>query len=243
MPLSEWKEYKFNDLGEIKTGKTPPNKAGDIWGNSIQFITPTDISNQKYITQTNRGLSDLGLEKVKTCFLPKDSIIVTCIGSDMGKVVINKEDCITNQQINSIIIDKNKFSADYIYYNFSTRKDEFFNLASGGSTMPILNKTAFSNLKIKIPQLSEQQAIADILGSLDDKIELNRQMNKTLEDMAQAIFKSWFVDFDPVKAKAEGRTIEGLSQEILDLFPDRFEDSELGDIPKGWSIKKTSELF
>ena len=66
MPLSEWKEYKFNDLGEIKTGKTPPNKAGDIWGNSIQFITPTDISNQKYITQTNRGLSDLGLEKVKT---------------------------------------------------------------------------------------------------------------------------------------------------------------------------------
>src|SRR5574344_2517899 len=163
MPLSEWKEYKFNDLGEIKTGKTPPNKAGDIWGNSIQFITPTDISNQKYITQTNRGLSDLGLEKVKTCFLPKDSIIVTCIGSDMGKVVINKEDCITNQQINSIIMDKNKFSADYIYYNFSTRKDEFFNLASGGS----------------LPPLSEQQAIAEVLGSLDDKIELNRKINKT----------------------------------------------------------------
>lgn len=78
----------------------------------------------------------------------------------------------------------------------------------------------------------EQRAIAHILGTLDDKMELNRRMNETLEAMARAIFKSWFVDFDPVRAKAEGRD-PGLPKKIADLFPDRFEDSELGEIPAG----------
>ena len=82
----------------------------------------------------------------------------------------------------------------------------------------------------------EQRAIAHILGTLDDKIELNRRMNETLEAMARAIFKSWFVDFDPVRAKAEGRD-PGLPKPIADLFPDRFEDSELGEIPAGWKIR------
>ena len=81
----------------------------------------------------------------------------------------------------------------------------------------------------------EQRAIAHILGTLDDKIELNRRMNETLEAMARALFKSWFVDFDPVRAKAEGRD-PGLPKYLADLFPDSFEDSELGEIPKGWRM-------
>ena len=84
-----------------------------------------------------------------------------------------------------------------------------------------------------MPSLAEQRAIAHILGTLDDKIELNRRMNETLEAMARALFKSWFVDFDPVRAKAEGRD-PGLPKPLADLFPDRFEDSELGEIPEGW---------
>jgi type I restriction enzyme S subunit len=86
-----------------------------------------------------------------------------------------------------------------------------------------------------VPPLAEQRAIAHVLGTLDDKIELNRRMNKTMEEMARAIFKSWFVDFDPVRAKAEGRD-PGLPKHIADLFPDRFEDSELGEIPEGWEV-------
>ena len=84
-----------------------------------------------------------------------------------------------------------------------------------------------------MPPITEQRAIAHILGTLDDKIELNRRMNETLEGIARAIFKSWFVDFDPVRAKAEGRDT-GLPKHIADLFPDSFVDSELGEIPKGW---------
>ena len=91
--------------------------------------------------------------------------------------------------------------------------------------------------------LSEQRAIAHILGSLDDKIELNRQMAQTLESIARAIFKSWFVDFDPVKAKMEGKQPEGMTEEIAALFPDRLVDSELGMIPEGWEVLKFPEEF
>ena len=96
-----------------------------------------------------------------------------------------------------------------------------------------------------LPPIADQRAIAHILGSLDDKIELNRRMNETLEAMAQAIFKSWFVDFDPVHANAEGRDT-GLPKEIADLFPDSFEDSELGAVPEGWkatTLKDGIEIF
>ena len=88
------------------------------------------------------------------------------------------------------------------------------------------------------PPPAEQRAIAHILGTLDDKIELNRRMNETLEAMARALFKSWFVDFDPVRAKAEGRD-PGLPKPLADLFPDRFVDSELGEIPEGWEVSST----
>jgi type I restriction enzyme S subunit len=92
-----------------------------------------------------------------------------------------------------------------------------------------------------LPPLSEQRVIAHILGTLDDKIELNRRMNETLEAMARALFKSWFVDFDPVRAKAEGRD-PGLPKPLADLFPDSFEDSELGQIPKGWVVGKLGDV-
>ena len=107
--------------------------------------------------------------------------------------------------------------------------------------MPRAKWEHVSRYKQKRLSLASQRGIAHILGSLDDKIELNRRMNRTLEAMAQTIFKSWFVDFDPVHAKAAGKDT-GLPKEISDLFPDSFEDSELGPIPKGWGVKSLSDL-
>jgi type I restriction enzyme S subunit len=97
------------------------------------------------------------------------------------------------------------------------------------------------HLTVPIPPLPEQRAIAHILGTLDDKIELNRRMSQTLEAMARALFKSWFVDFEPVRAKAEGRA-PGLPQPLADLFPDSFKDSELGEIPRGWEVGTLVDL-
>jgi type I restriction enzyme, S subunit len=106
-----------------------------------------------------------------------------------------------------------------------------------GSVQASLNRNYIYPIRIRVPEPNEQRAIAHILGTLDDKIELNRRMNETMEAMARAIFKSWFVDFDPVRVKAEGHD-PGLPKHIADLFPDRFEDSELGEIPAGWKISK-----
>jgi type I restriction enzyme S subunit len=101
--------------------------------------------------------------------------------------------------------------------------------------MPNLNTSILAACPFVVPSLPAQRAIAHILGTLDDKIELNRRMNETLEAIARALFQSWFVDFDPVRAKAEGRD-PGLPKAAPDLFPDRFEDSELGEIPVGWRV-------
>ncbi len=111
-----------------------------------------------------------------------------------------------------------------------------------GAVQQHFNVGSARSMLLYSPQLSEQRAIAHILGALDDKIELNRRMNETLEAMARAIFKSWFVDFDPVRAKADGRD-PSLPKHIADLFPDRFEDSELGEIPAGWKVAALSEAM
>ena len=111
-----------------------------------------------------------------------------------------------------------------------------------GTTMASLNQSTIERLPIVLPPLADQRAIAYILGTLDDKIELNRRMNETLEAMARALFKSWFVDFDPVRAKMEGRHT-GLPQEIAELFPDRLVESSLRDVPEGWDIESLSKHF
>jgi type I restriction enzyme S subunit len=106
---------------------------------------------------------------------------------------------------------------------------------------PYLSLTDQRRLGITLPPIAEQKAIASVLGALDDKIDLNRRMNATLEAMAQTLFQSWFVDFDPVRAKADRRD-PGLPQHLADLFPDSFEESELGEIPRGWNVKPIGDL-
>jgi len=113
---------------------------------------------------------------------------------------------------------------------------------NSGSAQPSLNRNYIHPVPVDVPPLVEQRAIAHILGTLDDKIDLNRRMNETLEAMARALFKSWFVDFDPVRAKAEGRD-PGLPKHNADLFPERFEDSALGEIPSGWEVAPLPEII
>jgi type I restriction enzyme S subunit len=117
-----------------------------------------------------------------------------------------------------------------------------FTAYSDKAAVPGLNRNDLHTAQVSLPELPEQRAIAHILGTLDDKIELNRRMSETLEAMARALFNSWFVDFDPVRAKAEGRE-PAPPQPLADLFPDSFEDSELGEIPRGWEVKRLPELI
>ena len=120
--------------------------------------------------------------------------------------------------------------------------DQINKFLNVGAVFDSLRCADVPNFELRIPPLPEQRAIAHILGTLDDKIELNRRMNETLEAMARALFKSWFVDFDPVRAKAEGRDPD-VPEPIADLFPNSFEDSELGKIPKGWEVGSVDGAF
>jgi type I restriction enzyme S subunit len=113
---------------------------------------------------------------------------------------------------------------------------------AAGSVQRNLYISVLGGLPVKAPELPEQKRIAALLGNLDDKIELNRRMNATLEALARALFQSWFVDFDPVRAKAEGRPPAGMDAATAALFPDRFEDSALGEVPQGWRYGQLSEL-
>ena len=134
--------------------------------------------------------------------------------------------------------DPEKLLPEYLYYWLSSADGQhylFSRVSQVGVPQIQTPLTTLRQAALPVPPLPQQRAIVHILGTLDDKIELNRRMNETLEAMARAIFKSWFVDFDPVRAKAEGRD-SSLPKPLADLFPDSFEDSELGELPKGWKI-------
>ncbi|HLC42465.1 MAG TPA: restriction endonuclease subunit S, partial [Methylomirabilota bacterium] len=143
--------------------------------------------------------------------------------------------------VRETLIDNNMMGAvpradrvDPRFFYYVLSQFDFSDIAQG-TALPYLTVSALSDLRLAIPPLTEQRAIAHILGTLDDKSDLNRRMNETLEAMARALFQSWFVDFDPVRAKAEGRD-PGLPKPLGDLLPDRLVDSELGEIPEGWEV-------
>ena len=213
--MSDWKCYQLKNLGVIKTGKTPPSSCKDAFSNTgVPFVTPKDMNGVKTIFKTERYLSKIGLDLVKNYLVPKNSIAVSCIGSDMGKVYLLSEDSVTNQQINTLIVNKNH-NFEFIYYKLSIMQDYLKSIA-GGSATPILNKSHFSEIEIELPDLDTQNNFVEKLRYLDKKIQLNTQINQTLEQIAQALFKSWFVDFDPVRAKVQALS-DGLSLEQAEL--------------------------
>lgn len=166
--------------------------------------------------------------------------LVTCRGNGCGLVQWSGgRSHVSNNAMAIVLKDACPASSKYLYYSLFASK---FDDVTTGSAQPQITMGHLNKKEIFWhSDASERNSIAHILGTLDDKIELNQKMNETLEDIAKAIFKSWFVDFDPVRAKAEGRPT-GLSAEISDLFPATFEDSEIGEIPAGWQVSVVSSF-
>ena len=148
-----------------------------------------------------------------------------------------------NQHVSIIRANKDILDPGYLLSYLTHPQIKYYmeSFNAGGSRRAV-TKAHIVSFVIPLPPIEEQRAIARILGSLDDKIEANRRMNETLDAMARAIFKSWFVDFDPVRARAEGRAPAGMDAETAALFPDSFEETELGMVPKGWRIGTVDEL-
>jgi type I restriction enzyme, S subunit len=232
-------DWEYAPLGEVCSrityGFTNPMPTVD--GDGAYMVTAKDIKNGRIQYQTARKTSwDAYRGKLTDKSRPaKGDLLLTKDGSIGRLALCDRGDICINQ---SVALLQSNGKGDFRYIKYLLEAPEYqqkMESDSDGSTIKHIYITRVDKMIIPLPPRKEQQGIASILGALDDKIELNRKTNETLEAMAKALFKSWFVDFDPVRAKAEGRPT-GLPAEISDLFPDSFEDSELGEIPSGWEV-------
>ena len=252
----EWREYHIGDIAEIVGGSTPSTADPSNFNGEIPWLTPKDLAgvHERWVSRGERNLSEKGLASCSARVLPEKTVLLTS-RAPVGYVALAKNPLATNQGFRSLVL-KPGFEAEFVYYWLRAHTEELKRNASG-STFSELSGSTLKQIAIRVPSLSEQRAIAHILGTLDDKIELNRRMNETLEEMARALFKAWFVDFLPVRVKCRGEPpcspLKGQAQgpaptawqwpkHILDLFPNRFVDSELGKIPEGWDVVRLGEL-
>jgi len=247
----EWTSLKFIDapldIIDGDRGKNYPKQHEFIEAGYCLFLNAGNVTQDGFNFSQCSFISedkDLSLHKGK---LQRHDVVLTTRGTVGNGAYYDDSISFDNIRINSgmVIFRANTHRLLPRFLYLFIRSNLFMNQVQSlrtGSAQPQLPIRDINRIEIPLPPLSEQRAIAHILGSLDDKIELNRQMNQTLEAMAQAIFKSWFVDFDPVKAKMEGRDT-GLPAEIDHLFPDSFEQSELGLVPKGWKPVQLAELI
>jgi type I restriction enzyme, S subunit len=237
----DWPLVKLGDLGEVNRGRSRhrPRYAEHLYGGPYPFIQTGDIkASGGRIGTYHQTYSEAGLAQSR--LWPAGTMCIT-IAANIAETGILTFDACFPDSVVGFIPDGEKCDVYFIEYTFRYLRDQIQNEASG-SVQDNINLATLDRLRFPLPPLPEQRAIAHILGTLDDKIELNRRMNETLEAMARALFKSWFVDFDPVRAKMDGRQPEGMDKATADLFPDSFEDSPLGKIPKGWEVVSVQEI-
>lgn len=243
----EWPIIRLGDYVDSSLGKML-----DAQKNKGQLQPYLGNSNVRWGTFDLADLAQMKFEEhEEERYGIRDGDLIVCEGGEPGRCAVWREE-IPNMKIQKAlhrIRTKDGLNNYYLFYWFmltgrTGRLEPHFT----GTTIKHLTGKAVSALELPLPPIEVQEEIARVLKSLDDKIELNRRMNETLEAIARAIFRSWFVDFDPVRAKASGEPPEsicrrlGLTPELLALFPDRLVDSELGEIPEGWEMKAIEDV-
>lgn len=222
--MNKWGPHKLSEIGSIVGGATPSTTIDAYYNGDIPWLTPKDLSNfhERYIERGERNITKSGLNSCSAQLLPAGSVLFSS-RAPIGYVAIAKNPIATNQGFKSIIPNPEKVDSLFLYYLLKYNKDNIEAMGSG-TTFKEVSGATMKNIEVYLPEdLEEQRRIAGILGSLDDKIELNRRINANLEAQAQALFRSWFVDFEPFR---DGP----------------FVDSELGKIPQGWEICCVEDL-
>ena len=220
----EWKEVTLSELGTIVGGATPSTKITSFYDGNIPWLTPKDLSvnDNKYIFRGERNITEEGFKSCSCKMLPKGSILFSS-RAPIGYVAIAANDMCTNQGFKSVI-PNDETDSEFLYYLLKYNKNNIASQGSGTTFAEVSGKT-MKEIEVVVPkEKDDQRRIASILSSLDRKIELNNKINADLEEMAQAIFKNWFVDFEPFK---DGK----------------FVNSELGMIPEGWKIGTLTDVI
>jgi len=234
----EWKQFMLGELCSLITD----GKHGDCQADpdsGFYFLSVKDVLNNRLVYENARQITKEDfIETHRRTNLEPGDVLFTNTGT-IGRMAIAPSDSRTFRTTfqKSVAILKPRrdlIEPSFLYYTLHFENARLSEFAAGTTQKNLLLKDMRS-FAVEVPDLPEQRAIARILATLDDKIELNRRMSETLEAMAQALFKSWFVNFDPVRAKVEGHD-PGLPKPLAALFPDRFVDSELGEVPLGWEV-------
>lgn len=215
---SKWKASKWGDLATLE------------YGRALRGHEAEHGAFRVFGTNGPTGWCDRTLT-------PEQTVIVGRKGAYRG-IHLSLEPCWVIDTA-FYLVPKSDIDIQWAYYQLLTQD---INSMDSGSAIPSTSRGDFYQLPVLVPPLAEQRAIASVLGTLDDKIELNRQMNRTLEELAAVVFRSWFVDFDPVRAKAAGRAPVGMDAETAALFPDRLVESEIGEIPEGWTAGTLADI-
>lgn len=195
MSKVEYKNTLIKDIGRVVTGKTPETKKAEFYGNGYMFITPAELHDGYNVQVSDKYIMESGLQSIKSNCIDGTSVMVGCIGWDMGNVAICHRKCATNQQINSITDFNPKYNPFYTYYWLLTKKDYLFTIASVTRT-PILSKSTFEEIVIPMPDRSIQDNVVGTLKPIDDMMENNKRICSELEAMAKTLYDYWFVQFD-----------------------------------------------
>lgn len=237
--MSEWQQVKVSDVVEIIGGGTPKTTNPEFWNGDIPWLSIEDFNNDdRFVSKTVKTITNKGLEKSSTKLLNKGDLIISARGT-VGKLAQLDKPMAFNQSCYGLRGKPQIINNGYLYYALKTAISSLQN-AAHGAVFNTITRDTFEIVSIPVPSKDEQSEVEGILGSIDQKIELNQRMNETLEGMARAIFKSWFVDFDPVHAKAEGREPEGMDSATAALFPAVFNNDGL---PEGWEAVKVEEVL
>ena len=232
-----WRWTRLTDVARLETGHTPSRKRPEYWEGEIPWIGIKDATGNhgRKIHDTIQHTNQLGIAKSSARILPENTVCLSRTAS-VGYVVVMGRPMATSQDFVNWVCSEN-LDSQFLKYVLLGERSAFLRFASGTTHQTIY----FPEVKafhVCLPPILEQRAIAHILGTLDDKIELNRRMNETLEAMARALFKDWFVDFGPTRAKAESRD-PYLAQEMWDLFP---EELDVDGKPEGWTAVGVGEV-
>ena len=232
----EWRSITLGQVADFLSGGTPSKDVAQYWSGTIPWVSAKDMK-RFHLDDTEDHVTEDGAAN-GTKLVPSDTVLMLARGMTLLNdvpICVVKKPMTFNQDVKALR-PKPGVRKEFLPYLLLGNKERLLRLVDlAGHGTGRLNSDELKALDIVLPPEAEQCAIAHILGTLDDKIELNRRMNETLEAMARALFKSWFVDFDPVRVKADGKDT-GLPKSIADLFPSRLVDSELGEIPEGWKV-------
>lgn len=229
----EFKRYKIEEIGTVVGGGTPSTKNDNYYGGNISWITPKDLSNysNRYIYHGERNITEEGLNNSSAKLVPTDTILMTS-RAPIGYLALAGKKVATNQGFKSIICNEEIVSPKYLYYLLQNKMDNIKSLGTGSTFSEISGKVV-KNIEVSLPNLLNQKRVEKVLDSIDEKIELNQKIIANLEELSQTLFKRWFVDFE--FPDENGNPYKSSGGEIV--------DSELGKIPKEWTVKPLNEFI